>query len=94
MSGGSLDYIYYKVDEAADSIDSRTENPLYRAFAEHLRMVSVALHDVEWEFSGDYGEGEAEEMVKKVLGDSADKKAMDILKTDAEELIKRIEKFV
>ena len=94
MSGGSLDYIYYKVDEVADSIDRRTENPLYRAFAEHLRMVSSALHDVEWEFSGDYGEGDAEEMVKKVLGDSADKKAMDILKSDAEELIKRIEKFV
>ena len=93
MSGGSLDYIYHKVEDVADSIENRTDEPLYRAFAEHLKLVSEALHDVEWEFSGDYGTGDAEEAIRRVLGDSADKKAMDILKSDAEELIKRIEKF-
>ena len=94
MSGGSLDYIYHKVEDVADSIENRTDEPLYRAFADHLRVVSKALHDIEWEFSGDYGSGDAEESIKKVLGDSADKKSIDILKSDAEKLINRIKKFV
>lgn len=69
MSGGSLQYACYKVAQIADDIDSRAENDLHRAFAEHLRKVSKALHDLEWVWSCDYGEGDEVEAIRAVLGD-------------------------
>ncbi len=53
MSGGSLDYICFKVEEAASSIRSRATCAEHRAFAAHLAKVAEALHDIEWVFSGD-----------------------------------------
>lgn len=67
MSGGSLDYVCYKVGDAADSIEARATTPLQKAFAAHLRDVSKALHDLEWVFSGDYGDGDEVESLKKVV---------------------------
>jgi len=88
MSGGSLEYVYYKVTEAADSIRDRRE-PLYQAFAKHLDLVSRALHDVEWVLSGDYGAGDDVEAVRKVLAPGAElaaaiessERTLDILKS-------------
>lgn len=71
MSGSSLDYVYEKVDRAIEYIET-DKNPLYKAFANHLRLISKALHDLEWEFSGDYGAGDAEKAVKEVLGNNAE----------------------
>lgn len=53
MSGGSYDYLYAKVDEAASQIVGREASTLRRAFAEHLKLVSAALHAIEWNDSGD-----------------------------------------
>ena len=53
MSGGSLDYVSEKVEDAASVIEASAENNEHRAFAAHLRKVAVALHDVEWVFSCD-----------------------------------------
>lgn len=57
MSGGSLDYIQYKIDEAADAIDRRSRNHpggvTLRAFASFLRDVGVACHKIEWDLSAD-----------------------------------------
>ena len=39
MSGGSMDYLFYKVDEEADSL-CRSKSPLRRAFGEHLKKVA------------------------------------------------------
>jgi hypothetical protein len=52
MSGGSLDYVYCKVEEAASQL-SGSSNAHFRAFGKHLFKVAKALHDVEWELSGD-----------------------------------------
>lgn len=51
MSGGSMDYIYSRVDEASRCF----ENPLMR---ELIKDISVLLHDKEWADSGDYSDGE------------------------------------
>lgn len=67
MSGGSLDYVYYRVDEVADAVLARAENPLQRAFGLHLKKVALALHDLEWAWSGDFGEGQEEEAIKAVV---------------------------
>jgi len=39
-------------------IELRAKRVEHRAFAAHLRKVSKALHDLEWVWSGDYGEGD------------------------------------
>jgi hypothetical protein len=57
MSGGSLDYIQYKIDETAREILRRSvDRPdavLLRAFANHLLTVGKLCHTIEWDFSGD-----------------------------------------
>ena len=70
MSGGSLDYVYRKVADAAQTILSRPRNPLHLAFARHLIKVSKALHDLEWVYSGDYSEPDEEEAIRAVCMNS------------------------
>ena len=67
MSGGSLDYVFYKLDDAVDSIEKRATTPLHKAFAVHLKDVSKALHDLEWVFSCDYSDGDEVEAIRKVV---------------------------
>ena len=67
MSGGSLDYVFYKLDDAVDSIEKRATTPLHKAFAAHLRDVSKALHDLEWVYSCDYSDGDEVEAIRKVI---------------------------
>ncbi len=93
MSGGSWDYLCYKVMDAADRLrQSRT--PLRVAFGEHLRLVGEALHDVEWHDSGDTGPEREEAAILKVLQGSKDaalKATVDELRRgirDAELLLK------
>ena len=67
MSGGSLDYVYRNVADAAQNILERSQNPLHRAFARHLSRVSKALHDLEWVYSGDCSEPDEEAAIRAVL---------------------------
>ncbi len=75
MSGGSLDYVFYKLDDAVDSIEKRATTPLHKAFAAHLRDVSKALHDLEWVYSCDYSEGQEVESLRKVINKEMELKA-------------------
>lgn len=77
MSGGSLDYFYFKVEWGIENVIQQINpgNPglfanqeLLLEFVKHLRLVSEALHDIEWETSGDYGEGDSLPAIRKVLG--------------------------
>lgn len=77
MSGGSLDYIHYRVEEAAIKIAAHyghlgapdDENNRYVsqgvAFAKLLFQVSKALRDIEWDMSGD---GSDWKNVDKLIG--------------------------
>ena len=67
MSGGSLDYVYRKVEQAACDVLARADRPEHRAFAEHLMKVSKALHDLEWVWSCDYGRGDELEAINAVI---------------------------
>lgn len=71
MSGGSLDYVYQHVEGAAEAISSRSRNLQHRAFARHLRAVARALHDLEWVFSCDYGEGDERAAIEAVISPTA-----------------------
>ena len=54
MSGGSMDYIYYKIEEIA--VEERDYE-----IADLLSDLASYLHDEEWWLSGDYNEGHWEE---------------------------------
>jgi glutaminase len=86
MSGGSLDYIYFKVESAAYDIakESFTNKiPELKAFKDHLVKVAEVLHDVEWFLSGDYAEETMVESIKKLL---SEEQVLDSVVKEAEEI--------
>ena len=83
-----MDYVCYKVGDAADSIEARATTPLQKAFAAHLRDVSKALHDLEWVFSGDYGEGDETEALSKVVNK---KMELEVATNDARIALKQLQ---
>ena len=62
MSGGSMDYLSYKVEDASFVLNS----PARRAFKKHLAKVAAALHAIEWNDSGD-GADDEPELIEAVL---------------------------
>lgn len=72
MSGGSLDYIYSRLEDAACQIGG---TPLRNAFAKHLVKVAKALHDIEWVMSCDKSPGDEDEAIRAVIHESAELEA-------------------
>lgn len=65
MSGGSMNYLYSKLEYDATFEQNTPERV---AFAEHLKLVAEALHDIEWVDSGDYGGGRETAAILACLG--------------------------
>lgn len=63
MSGGSMDYLCHKVEDAEFDLTT----PLRVRFAAHLKLVAKALHDIEWVDSADYGPGDEDEAILACL---------------------------
>ena len=59
MSGGSMDYAYSKLEDAASAVRSSAdfhEFPQLRiAIAQHIESLAEVLHAMEWSDSGDTG---------------------------------------
>lgn len=72
MSGGSYDYLGFKIDEAAGQVAVRRDTPLRRAFAAHLRLVGKAMYDVEWVDSCDSSPGDEDEAIRACLAPGAE----------------------
>ena len=68
MSGGSMNYIYSRLESDAE-FDLNT--PERVAFAKHLKLVAKALHDIEWVDSSDYGPGDDTAAIRACLGNAA-----------------------
>lgn len=83
MSGGSMDYLYAKVECAKFE---RT-TPERRAFAVLLRKVAHALCAIEWVDSGDAGEGSENEAILACLGRGA---MLDTLTQEAHKALARL----
>ena len=64
MSGGSMNYLYSKLEYEATF---RTDTPERRAFKAHLAKVAKALHDIEWVDSGDSGPGSENDAIRACL---------------------------
>ena len=83
MSGGSMEYLYSKV-EAATFL---CQTPERQAFAAHLKLVAKALHDIEWVDSDDYGPGDENDAIRACLGREA------VLKATIEDITHLIDLF-
>lgn len=66
MSGGSMNYLYSRLEYAEFDVDT----PERRAFEQHLKLVAKALHDIEWVDSGDYAPGDENAAIRACLGDA------------------------
>lgn len=67
MSGGSMNYLYARLDYAKFDADT----PERRAFKRHLALVAKALHDIEWVDSGDSAPGDENAAIRACLSDGA-----------------------
>ena len=64
MSGGSMNYLYRRLEEGATF---EADTPERIAFAAHLKLVVKALHDIELVDSADYGPGDENEAIRAYL---------------------------
>jgi hypothetical protein len=67
MSGGSMDYLYSKIEYA----EFKTDTILRRAMRQHLWKVAAALKAIEWNDSGDGADGE-DELIRACLPEGAE----------------------
>lgn len=67
MSGGSLDYVYSRLNDAIETIERRATTSLQRAFGKHLKDVSDALYNLEMLYSHDFGAGDEIESLSKCV---------------------------
>lgn len=67
MSGGSFNYLFRDIQEAADILSDVSEPAYRRAFSEHLRKVAEAMQDVEWVDSGDMSPGADEKSIMECI---------------------------
>lgn len=88
MSGGSYDYAYSKIEQLAEDLRIK-DDPRRLALQRLLLKVSVAIHDVEWVDSSDYGEGDDHAAIDACFfGDSWKIAAYDALMNELNRVVK------
>lgn len=59
MSGGSMDYLYARLQDAR----FHTDSPERKAFRKHIFLVAKALKSIEWNDSGDGDDDEVQNIM-------------------------------
>lgn len=67
MSGGSYDYICYKMEDAARTLCGKTQPPYRQAFGMLMKKCAKAMHDIEWVDSNDMSEGDDEASIMQCI---------------------------
>lgn len=91
MSGGSLDYVYNKVSDAAGCIRSLSKKPIHLAFAKHLDLVSKALYDLELVFSHDCSYPSEERAIQACLKENDE---LTSAREEAEKVLKNLQEVL
>ncbi len=72
MSGGSLDYAFYKIKDIAEAVRDRADgDSVSLAFASHLEAVAKVAKELEWAWSGDTAIKDAHAAIVQLIGPSA-----------------------
>lgn len=90
MSGGSWDYICYKVSDAANRLVEE-KCPHRRAFGLHLRLIAEALHDIEWVDSCDKSAGDE---IKSIMAVIKPKEVLKVSIDEAKNTVERLQKLI
>lgn len=88
MSGGSFDYLYYRIEETYENqFEDYEMNELLKDFCK-------VLHDLEWWKSADYGEDTYRKSVKafknKWFGKTEDERITKAIKNVSSEIEKKL----
>ena len=67
MSGGSYDYLCYKMEDAASTLCQKGQPAYRKAFGELMRKCAKAMHDIEWVDSCDMGPGDDEKAIMECI---------------------------
>lgn len=93
MSGGSYDYLYSKIEDAAHSV-TRRNTPLRKAFAAHLIKVADAMRAVEWVDSCDSSPGTEDAAIRACIAEGAEleaaKVALEAAMKDARDVLGQV----
>lgn len=91
MSGGSYEYLYSRIEDAARQVNARgaTKGPLRAAFAAHLKLVAEAMRMVEWVDSCDSAPGDEDEAIRACLAPGAE---VEAARLELEAAMKQAEK--
>ena len=91
MSSGIMDYVCYKIEEAADHVDDKEIKDLLTDLAE-------LMHDLEWWDSGDYSEATYTETLSKFkakwFGDNRNERLREYLNTTIDDMKVEIDRLL
>lgn len=87
MSGGSMDYLYSRVQDA----EFEENTPERKAFRKHLNLVAKALREIEWADSCDTSPGQYDTPAIMACITKVD--VFLSLQEEAEELINQLKKY-
>lgn len=84
MSGGSWDYLYSKIEYAADRL-LRDKVPQRRALGTMMARVAQAMYAIEWADSGDTAQGSDIAAIEAALGPDAVERTLNEIERDINE---------
>ena len=91
MSGGSMDYVCFKVEDAVAHIEDKEIKELVKDLAK-------LLHDLEWWDSGDYSRADYEETVadfkSKWFGDNRHERLKEYIRESLDKMEAEIDKLL
>ena len=92
MSGGSWDYLCYKVDEASEKLKA-SKNPFRISLGLHLHEVAEVLQEIEWADSGDRSHDKIEGMILNLFEKTNKAEILNVIKNEIEALILKYEEL-
>ena len=90
MSGGSWDYVCYRIQDAADRLCC-CGVPERQALGKHMQKIAHAMHEIEWVDSADSSHPADSKAIAAVFDDLCHAKVMDETLTEIKRLLEQIE---
>lgn len=90
MSGGSWDYLCYKMEDAGGRLRT-SQTPDRKAFGVLMLKCAKAMHDIEWVDSCDMARGDEMAAIKAALGGTSTRELIDEYRTETRELLDRLD---
>ena len=91
MSGGSYDYLSFKMEDAARTLMKKHQTVYRQAFGKHMMKCAKAMYDIEWVDSDDKSPGDEEKAIMECITFSY---VLTVMVEEAENMKKELEKLI